>query len=332
MRAANTASISATSSVCFPPESSTGVRPLPVFEARAFRAQAVRTFGGVVAVSEAMHQVFNLVEPFARTDVSVTLLGETGTGKDVLAHSLHEQSSRTAGPFVVFDCGAVAPNLAESELLGHERGSFTGAVASHAGAFERADGGTLFLERDWRSPGRAATSPSACTRRRTHPTGRRYPGTPLQCTESRRRRTAICAPTLPPVGSAKISTIVLPPRWSSSRHFAIDSTTLISCCTDCCAILVTLASRLTSRPSRPVRTRDWPGNVRELKNTLACALAFLEEGGERIEPQHLLRGIKHPFTTPNVSPHIDDATDVMLGNTSRRHTGRTDLVPAHRGR
>src|SRR3954469_15380734 len=101
---------------------------------------------GATAVSPAMCAVLDLLRPLARAEVTVTLIGETGTGKDVLARSIHQTSGRARGPFVVFDCGAVAANLAESELLGHERGAFTGALASHRGAFERATGGTLFLD------------------------------------------------------------------------------------------------------------------------------------------------------------------------------------------
>src|SRR5947207_4764939 len=84
----------------------------------------VRRFGKLVARASAMHEVVDVLTRFAPTEVSVTLLGETGTGKDVVAHAVHEQSSRANGPFVVFDCGAIAPNLAESGLLGHERGAF----------------------------------------------------------------------------------------------------------------------------------------------------------------------------------------------------------------
>src|SRR5690606_22096926 len=73
-------------------------------------------------------------------------LGETGTGKDVLARAIHAASPRAKGPFVVFDCGAVAPTLIESQLFGHERGAFTGAVDERRGAVERAHGGTLFLD------------------------------------------------------------------------------------------------------------------------------------------------------------------------------------------
>ncbi|HYQ17318.1 MAG TPA: sigma 54-interacting transcriptional regulator, partial [Polyangiaceae bacterium] len=100
----------------------------------------------VAVVSSAMRRVAELIGPLARAEVTVTLTGETGTGKDVLARTIHQQSARASGPFVVFDCGAVAATLAESELLGHERGAFTGALATHVGAFERAHQGTLFLD------------------------------------------------------------------------------------------------------------------------------------------------------------------------------------------
>src|SRR5207253_6680791 len=80
------------------------------------------------------------------TDGTVLLEGETGTGKDVLARAIHLASPRAKQPFVVMDCGAVSYNLIESELFGHERGAFTGAVASRRGAFESAEGGTLFLD------------------------------------------------------------------------------------------------------------------------------------------------------------------------------------------
>ena len=106
----------------------------------------VEHFGGLASRSSAVHAMFELLERYAPREVTVTLLGETGVGKDVIARALHAASRRANEPFVVFDCGAVANNLAESELLGHERGSFTGAIAGHAGAFERANGGTLFLD------------------------------------------------------------------------------------------------------------------------------------------------------------------------------------------
>jgi transcriptional regulator with GAF, ATPase, and Fis domain len=102
--------------------------------------------GDAVAASRSMRHVLGLLERLAQTDATVVLLGETGAGKDVLAHALHSASSRANKPMVVFDCSAVAANLIESELFGHARGAFTGATADRKGAFLQADGGTLFLD------------------------------------------------------------------------------------------------------------------------------------------------------------------------------------------
>ncbi|MBX7096340.1 MAG: sigma 54-interacting transcriptional regulator [Myxococcaceae bacterium] len=107
---------------------------------------AQSSFGTVIGASPAMRQLFGILEKVAPTDSTVMLLGETGTGKEVLAHSLHEKSKRKGHPFVVVDCGAVAPTLIESELFGHVKGAFTGAIADRNGAFLEADGGTIFLD------------------------------------------------------------------------------------------------------------------------------------------------------------------------------------------
>jgi DNA-binding NtrC family response regulator len=103
-------------------------------------------FGAAIGQSLAMRTIFGVLERIAKTDATVLLEGETGTGKDVLARALWTESARPQGPFVVVDCGAVSYSLIESELFGHERGAFTGAVASRQGAFELAEGGTLFLD------------------------------------------------------------------------------------------------------------------------------------------------------------------------------------------
>jgi transcriptional regulator with GAF, ATPase, and Fis domain len=104
------------------------------------------SFGLALGQSLAMRTIFGVLEKVAPTDATVLLEGETGTGKDVLARSICQMSTRAQKPFVVVDCGAVSYNLLESELFGHERGAFTGAVAARQGAFELADGGTLFLD------------------------------------------------------------------------------------------------------------------------------------------------------------------------------------------
>jgi DNA-binding NtrC family response regulator len=102
--------------------------------------------GGMIGRSAKMRQIFGLIKKIAPMDVSVIIEGETGTGKELVARAIHENSNRRGSPFVVLDCGAIPSSLLESELFGHERGAFTGAVASRPGAFERAHGGTIFLD------------------------------------------------------------------------------------------------------------------------------------------------------------------------------------------
>ncbi len=108
--------------------------------------QEQATFGPAIGASKAMKQLFGILDRVSPSDSTVLLLGETGTGKEVLARAIHEKSKRAGRPFVVVDCGAVAPTLIESELFGHVRGSFTGAVSDRNGAFLEADGGTIFLD------------------------------------------------------------------------------------------------------------------------------------------------------------------------------------------
>ena len=100
----------------------------------------------IVAKDRVMQAVMGQVRKVATTDATVLLLGESGTGKEVLSRVLHRESRRAAGPFVAVNCAAISDSLLESEMFGHERGAFTGAVANHRGRFELADGGTLFLD------------------------------------------------------------------------------------------------------------------------------------------------------------------------------------------
>ena len=113
---------------------------------RLARAATVEPLPGVIARSEAMAEVCRLVERAAESDISVLLSGESGTGKEVLARALHGHSARRAGPFVAINCAAIPEHLLESELFGHERGSFTGAVRRSVGRLEGARGGTLLLD------------------------------------------------------------------------------------------------------------------------------------------------------------------------------------------
>jgi len=103
-------------------------------------------FGEILGSSPPMQEVFRKVQKVAVTDISVLITGETGTGKELIAREIHNRSVRAKGPFITINCGAIPENLLESELFGHVRGAFTGAVANKAGRFQAANGGTLFLD------------------------------------------------------------------------------------------------------------------------------------------------------------------------------------------
>jgi two-component system NtrC family response regulator len=115
-------------------------------ENQALRQQASTGMIGLVSASPQILKIERIIERVAPTDVSILLLGESGSGKEVLARAVHHASNRRAGKFIAINCASIPENLLESELFGHERGAFTGAIKQTIGKFEQADGGTLFLD------------------------------------------------------------------------------------------------------------------------------------------------------------------------------------------
>ena len=103
-------------------------------------------YGDIIGACDAMREIFRKIDKVAGTDISVLVTGETGTGKELIAHEIHRRGPRKNGPFVAINCGAIPENLLESELFGHAKGAFTGAVSSRPGRFQAASGGTLFLD------------------------------------------------------------------------------------------------------------------------------------------------------------------------------------------
>jgi len=110
------------------------------------RLEAAFRFDNILGTSPAMQRVFDMVKKVADTDLTVLITGESGTGKELVANALHQNSPRKGGSFVKVNCAAMARELVESELFGHERGAFTGAIAAREGKFAAADGGTIFLD------------------------------------------------------------------------------------------------------------------------------------------------------------------------------------------
>jgi transcriptional regulator with PAS, ATPase and Fis domain len=267
---------------------------------RGGRLGPVRRFGGVVSRAEAMHPVFDALERLARTDVSVTLVGETGVGKDVLAHALHQESARGCRPILVFDCGSVAANLVESELLGHERGAFTGAVCAHSGVFERANGGTLFLDEIAELP--LDLQPRllrALENRKVRRVGgkidRRIDVRIISAT-NRDVRADVAAGKFREdlFFRLAVAVVEVPPL----RRRMEDLPQLVY------SLLADLGREglLVSEGSfDALRAHPWPGNVRELKNVLACASAFLDPDTSVVEPRHL----RLTSTDPAEQPWVD---------------------------
>jgi two-component system response regulator GlrR len=114
--------------------------------ARAASAPALGKFGGLYGGSQAMQDVYRRIEKVAPTSATVLIVGESGSGKEVVARTIHDRSERAKGAFIAVNCGAIPEGLLESELFGHKKGSFTGAIADRRGLFQAAQGGTLFLD------------------------------------------------------------------------------------------------------------------------------------------------------------------------------------------
>jgi len=268
-------------------------------------------------VSGRMDEIGALLCRLAPSDLTVTITGETGTGKDVLAHRIHDLSRRPAGPFVVFDCGAISPNLIESELFGHERGSFTGAYSEHPGAFERANGGTLFLDEVGElplelQPRFLRALDDRCIRR-------------VGATRQKRVDVRIVAATNRDLGA-----LVAVKSFRQDLYFRLGAAVIrLPPLRERLADLPALVSQLLCELGHPrkvvagstldvLRSRSWPGNIRELKNELSWALAFADS--DVIEPFHLKRPDPSPAPSALDNLPLNGHSLVDLETTAIRQT------------
>jgi len=238
----------------------------------------------IVGADHGLRPVMERISLVARIDVPVLLLGETGTGKEVIARTIHEASSRSRGPFIRVNCGAIPPELIDSELFGHEKGAFTGATSSRRGWFERADNGTLLLDEVGELPlpaqvrllrvlqegsfervgGERSVNVDVRIVASTH---RDLPGM-VQNGEFRQDlwyRIAGFPIVLPPLRERREDIPELAAHFAerAARHFGLK------------------ACRLTATETGLLVAYDWPGNVRELSSVIDRA-AILGEG-ERLE-------------------------------------------------
>jgi transcriptional regulator with GAF, ATPase, and Fis domain len=246
---------------------------------------------GMLGRSPAMIAVFDLIERVAPSDVSVLIQGETGTGKELVARAVHDASRRAARPFVAVNCAAVPANLLESELFGHVRGAFTGAVADRAGHFRSADGGTLFLDEIGDMPlemqakllrvlqeGEVRPVGGSKTHRvDVRVVAATHRDLKAMCAEGRFREDLLFR--------LDVVRLELPPLRDREGDVALLAGALVG---KLAAELGVVTPELTPEALERLAAWRWPGNVRELENELRRAIAL---SGGRIGPEDLSPGL-----------------------------------------
>ncbi len=238
------------------------------------------SFGGLRGSSLAMQRCFALLERAAASDATVLLSGETGTGKDLAAESLHSHSARRDGPLVVVDCGAVASGVIESELFGHRRGAFSGADRDRAGAFESADGGTLFLDEIGELPldlqPKLLRALDGREIKRLGDNQHRSVDLRLVAATHRDLQRAVEQGEFREDLFYRLSVIqiALPPL----RDRPEDILALAQAFLDAHALDASHAAQVLSNPvRRMLEHHDWPGNVRELRNVVERLVLFPDD-------------------------------------------------------
>ena len=231
---------------------------------------------GIYGRSVVIRRLMARVEQVAKADVSVLLLGETGTGKEVVARAIHEASKRAQQPFEIVDCGALMPTLIASELFGHEKGAFTGANAQYVGAFERANGGTIFLDEIGELPAELQVRLLGVLERRTF---RRLGGTKRIAVDVR-VVSATHRDIRAWVNSGEfrqdlyyriaVAHLKLPPL----RERAEDIPVLIEHFLKQMDIEEPIDSLIPEQTIERFKRYHWPGNIRELRNLVEATLAF----------------------------------------------------------
>ena len=242
--------------------------------------------GNIVGQSAALKAVVRVVDQVADADLTVLLLGETGTGKELVARALHERSTRAARPLIPVNCAALPETLVESELFGHERGAFTGAVARKSGRFEQAHRGTIFLDEVGDLP---ADAQAKLLRVLQDGIVQRVGGTEGTGVDAR-----IIAATNQDLTASvaagrfradlyyrlSVFPIVLPPLRERLEDIPLITRHFVA---ECGKRLGRRVTHIEDRVWERLRSHDWPGNVRELQNVIERAIILTTDGVLRCE-------------------------------------------------
>jgi formate hydrogenlyase transcriptional activator len=251
----------------------------------------------IVGRSLAFQQVLNLVRMVGNSDCVTLIQGETGTGKELIARAIHNQSSRRQGPFVALNCAAIPGPLLESELFGHERGAFTGACAQTKGRFQLADRGTLFLDEISDLP--IELQPKLLRALQEQEFER------LGSSQTIRVNVRVVAAT-----NQNLAQLVATKQFRADLYYRLD---VIPICLpplrerveDIPLLVEHFVRKYSSRFKRPIdlipdevmealKKHDWPGNIRELQNFIERALVFSPESVLHLPAADLKRLTKQP--------------------------------------
>jgi DNA-binding NtrC family response regulator len=248
-------------------------------EPLATRVAEAPAYQGMISADPGMRQVFDLVERVAGADAAVAILGETGTGKELVARALHARSARATGPFIPVNCSAIAETLIESELFGHEKGAFSGAEKLRKGAFEEADGGTIFLD----EIGELSFDLQAKLLRTLELGEVKRVGSSRPITVDVRIVAATHRDLRAQIRAGKFREdlfyrlCVVPITVPPLRRRRADIRALAQAFLDRAAPRG-LSPYFTEDAFQKFEEYDWPGNVRQLKNVVVRALLFRGEG------------------------------------------------------
>jgi len=272
------------------------------------------TLGQLVGASRKMQEIFHLIEMVAPSTASVLITGESGTGKEMVARTIHELSARRSKPFVPINCAAIPETLIESEIFGHEKGAFTGALERRTGCFELAEGGTLLLDEIGEMPiGTQAKLLRVLEDRKL-----RRLGSKVETSVDVR----VLAATNKVPDEAVASGQLRNDLYYRLNVFNIHMPALREHKEDIQDLVQALLAEMNAKHGRKVaaisdavlnqfRNYSWPGNVRELRNTLERAIIICE--GAVIETKHLPPGFGQ--TTVRTTPSDPDAVRLGVGTT-----------------
>ena len=296
-----------------------------------------RGYPGIVGASPAMRAVFRQIDRIALSDVTVLIHGESGTGKELVAKAIHHASSRQRKPFIAVNSAAIPESLLESELFGHEKGSFTGAVNRRIGKFEEADGGTLFLD----EIGELSASVQAKLLRVLQERNFQRVGGTLHVSSDFRLITATHRNLAEDVKSGRfredlffrlaVFELELPPLRQRKEDIGALAQAFIR---DQRAAMGSTVTGLSDAALQILMRHDWPGNVRELQNVMQRALVVAE--GDEIRPEDLpdrVRGTQseahatEAAEAPSGHPAtLEDASKRLLVAALLKHDGNASAV------